>query len=114
MDKSNIMSPKINALHPEGFIPIFVLSGASRPVQISVPQDNYVGLSQHYEDEDHMGMVQESKPSAHPTSINGELRVDDKYKILEERLKVIEGFNVFGVDAMKMCLVSDVVIPPKF
>lgn len=36
------------------------------------------------------------------------------YKILEERLKVVKGFNIFGVDAMGVCLVPDVVIPQKF
>jgi hypothetical protein len=36
------------------------------------------------------------------------------YRALEERLKVVEGFNAYGLDAMDMCLVPDVVIPPKF
>lgn len=65
-------------------------------------------LSQQYDDEDHKGMVQESKPDAHPAAIIGEPRVGDKYKILEEKLKVVEGFNVFRVDVMETCLVSDV------
>ncbi|XP_050920378.1 uncharacterized protein LOC127138015 [Lathyrus oleraceus] len=56
-------------------------------------------------------MVQEI---AHPAAIIGETRVDDKYKILEERLKVVEWFNVFGVDDRGMCLVQNMVIPPKF
>ncbi|XP_050897055.1 uncharacterized protein LOC127103857 [Lathyrus oleraceus] len=71
-------------------------------------------LSQEYEDDDHRGMVQESKLTNHPTTIMGETRVDDKYKILEERLNVVEEFSVFGVDAMGMCLVTYVIIPPKF
>lgn len=29
-------------------------------------------------------------------------------------MKVVEGFNIFIVDAMERCLVPDVVIPPKF
>ena len=37
-----------------------------------------------------------------------------KYKDLEERLKVVKGYNAFDVDALKMGLVLDVVIPPKF
>ncbi|GAU40821.1 hypothetical protein TSUD_398050, partial [Trifolium subterraneum] len=37
-----------------------------------------------------------------------------KYKALEERLKAIEGFSAFGIDALDMCLVPDVVVPPKF
>ncbi|MCI23836.1 hypothetical protein A2U01_0045018 [Trifolium medium] len=36
------------------------------------------------------------------------------YRALEERLKAVEGFSAYGVDAMDMCLVPDVVIPPKF
>lgn len=61
-----------------------------------------------------MGMVLKSKLVAHPTSIIGETRVDDKYKILKERLKVLKGFNVFGVDVIGMCLVPHMVIPLKF
>ncbi|MCI29262.1 gag-protease polyprotein, partial [Trifolium medium] len=37
-----------------------------------------------------------------------------KYRALEERLKAIEGFSAFGIDALDMCLVPDVVVPPKF
>lgn len=59
-------------------------------------------------------MVQESKPTAHLVAIISETRVHDKYKILEERLKVVEGFNVFGVNVMGMSLVPEVVIPQKF
>lgn len=29
-------------------------------------------------------------------------------------LRVVKGFNVFGVDVLDMCLVLDVVIRPKF
>ncbi|MCI68503.1 hypothetical protein A2U01_0089764, partial [Trifolium medium] len=29
------------------------------------------------------------------------------YRALEERLKAVEGFNAYGVDAMDMCLVPD-------
>jgi hypothetical protein len=36
------------------------------------------------------------------------------YRALEERLKVVEGFSAYEFDAMDMCLVPDVVIPPKF
>lgn len=59
-------------------------------------------------------MAQESKPVAYPAATIGETRVEDKYKILEERLRVIEGFNIFEVDVVGMCLVPNVVIPPKF
>ncbi|MCI65045.1 hypothetical protein A2U01_0086303, partial [Trifolium medium] len=36
------------------------------------------------------------------------------YRALEERLKVVEGYSVYGVDALDMYLVPDVVIPLKF
>ena len=36
------------------------------------------------------------------------------YKALEERLKAVEGFDAFELDALEMGLVPDVVIPPKF
>ncbi|MCI75711.1 gag-protease polyprotein, partial [Trifolium medium] len=34
--------------------------------------------------------------------------------VFEEGLKVVEGFSAYGFDALDMCLVPDVVIPPKF
>ena len=38
-----------------------------------------------------------------------------KLKLLEEQLKVVEGSNGYGmVDAYKMSLVPDLVLPPKF
>ncbi|KAI5433302.1 hypothetical protein KIW84_020545 [Lathyrus oleraceus] len=71
--------------HPEGSIPTIVHNGASCPIQIPIPRDNYVDLSQQYEDEDHRGMVQESKPATHPASTIG---------ILEERLKGHTPFDI--------------------
>ncbi|XP_050914773.1 uncharacterized protein LOC127129670 [Lathyrus oleraceus] len=59
-------------------------------------------------------MVQENKPVTHSDATVGETRTEDKYKVLEERLEMIEGFNIFGVDAMGTCLVPNVTIPPKF
>ena len=36
-------------------------------------------------------------------------------KLIEERIKAMEGFDVYGlVDAKKMSLVLDLVLPPKF
>ena len=38
-----------------------------------------------------------------------------KYKLLEERLKTIEGLNASkGMSAAELTLVSDLVLPPKF
>ncbi|XP_058788076.1 uncharacterized protein LOC131662322 [Vicia villosa] len=41
-------------------------------------------------------------------------RSAEKYQILEERIRAIEGFSVYGMDAEEMCLVPNLVIPPKF
>ncbi|KAK2370569.1 hypothetical protein QL285_083610 [Trifolium repens] len=37
-----------------------------------------------------------------------------KILALEERMKAMEGNGEFGLDALDMCLVSNVVLPPKF
>ncbi|KAA0061241.1 uncharacterized protein E6C27_scaffold455G00760 [Cucumis melo var. makuwa] len=38
-----------------------------------------------------------------------------RLEFLEERLRVIEGADMYGsIDATQLCLISDVVIPPKF
>ena len=37
-----------------------------------------------------------------------------KIRALEERVKAMEGSSEFGLDALDMCLVSDIVLPPKF
>ena len=38
-----------------------------------------------------------------------------KLELIEERLKAMEGFDVYGlVDVYKISLVSDLVLPPKF
>ena len=38
-----------------------------------------------------------------------------RLELIEERLKAVEGFDVYGlVDAYKMSLVPDLVLPPKF
>ena len=39
---------------------------------------------------------------------------DDKYKHLEERLSAMEIQKVSGLDFEELCLVSGIVIPPKF
>src|SRR6266487_1230644 len=47
--------------------------------------------------------------NAHPNVESAQM-----YRVLEERLEAIEGFSVYGSNALDMCLVPDVVIPPKF
>ena len=41
--------------------------------------------------------------------------VQRKLELIEERLKMVEGSNAYNlVDASKMSLVSDLVLPPQF
>ncbi|XP_057975165.1 uncharacterized protein LOC131162567 [Malania oleifera] len=43
------------------------------------------------------------------------LEVNCKYEVLEERLRAVEGTNVFGsVDAFDLCFVPNVILPPMF
>ncbi|CAJ2644571.1 unnamed protein product [Trifolium pratense] len=49
-----------------------------------------------------------------PAVNHGKDEVAQKYKALEERLKAVEGFSAFGIDTLDMCLVPDVIVPPKF
>ena len=37
-----------------------------------------------------------------------------KYELLEERLRVVKGLNMDGVDASELSLVHGLIIPPKF
>ncbi|XP_050878416.1 uncharacterized protein LOC127082215 [Lathyrus oleraceus] len=40
--------------------------------------------------------------------------IDRKFRVIEEKMKVMEGPNTFGLDAAEMCLVPGVQIPAKF
>ncbi|MCI59123.1 gag-protease polyprotein, partial [Trifolium medium] len=59
-------------------------------------------------------LVQSVPTSATPAVNHVEDEAAQKYEALEERLKAIEGFSAFGLDTLDMCLVPDVVMPPKF
>lgn len=41
-------------------------------------------------------------------------KVDERICTLKEKLKTIEGHETHGLDAFNMCLMSGLVIPPKF
>lgn len=92
-------------------------NGAPCPLQIPIlnpPINSYVvpGSQGGEEDQGHVSLVQKQK--AQVETMGGKLKETDQYKALEERLKPIEGFKTFGVDALGMCLVPNVVIPHKF
>lgn len=40
--------------------------------------------------------------------------IDRKFRAIEEKMKVTEGSNAFGLDAAEMCLVPGIQIPAKF
>lgn len=42
------------------------------------------------------------------------MEMAEKHHMLEGRLKAIKGNDVFDLDALDMCLVSDLIITPKF
>lgn len=42
------------------------------------------------------------------------IQIAEKYRMLNERLKAIEGCDTFDIDALNMCLLYGLVIPPKF
>lgn len=73
-------------------------------------------LGSQYGDKDLDNITHAPKLGAYPRGIVEESKVTDKYKVLKEILRVIEGFNVFDTDALELdtYLVPNVVIPPKF
>ncbi|XP_073219715.1 uncharacterized protein [Cicer arietinum] len=50
----------------------------------------------------------------HQPHIGDDTQSKEKFHVLEERIKAIEGYNVYGLEAFDMCLVPDVTIPAKF
>lgn len=40
--------------------------------------------------------------------------VNEKYQVLEKRLKAVDCQNLFGIDVVDMCLVPGVTLPTKF
>lgn len=59
-------------------------------------------------------------PQPHPTPAiiphlqSKEPQSEEKLQILEERLRAIEGGDRYGLNAVDLCLVPNMVIPPKF
>ncbi|XP_058774221.1 uncharacterized protein LOC131648485 [Vicia villosa] len=100
----------------DGFVPPPPKVGASHILQIPVDNpldsDNYMDLQ--YGELDLEDMVQIPQQKALHTKAVRNLKAFNQFKALEERLKVVEGYDTFDVDALGMCLVPDVVIPPKF
>ncbi|XP_040956177.1 uncharacterized protein [Gossypium hirsutum] len=113
-------------LYPPGFTPPHV-----HAMQRGYPQREPTGLEQHPAPSAHLGQEMfVSNPGANlsdpivpdlddPVDV-ARLRIDDnnaqdKYRILEERIKAVEGTEVFSALSVKeLSLVPDLVLPPKF
>ena len=95
----------------EGFVPPPPKVGASHTLQIPINNtDNYLDLQYGDHDLEDVNQAPQRMTNTHATE---NPMVLNQYKSLEERLKVVEGFDAFNVDALEMGLVPDVVIPPK-
>lgn len=64
----------------------------------------------YFEDQQHAPEMSDEEEERHE-DIKG---IKYNFKILEKRLRAMEGDQVFGVTAREMCLVSGLVIPAKF
>ncbi|XP_050896561.1 uncharacterized protein LOC127103338 [Lathyrus oleraceus] len=64
----------------------------------------------YFEDQQHALEMSDEEEERHE-DIKG---IKENFQILEKRLRVMEGDQVFGVAAREMCLVSSLVIPTKF
>src|SRR4051812_24473419 len=100
----------------EGFVPTPQTKGTIGTVCIpanNVPKDeDYLDLQygvQEVDNTDQAPQTQQSNPNSREDSKDSE-----QIKALEERLKVVEGYDAFDVDAFEMSLVSDLTIPHKF
>ena len=73
--------------------------------------DNYIDLQ--YEDHDLEDVNQVPEKTTHTRVTKNTLALN-QYKALQERLKDVESYDPFDVDAFEMGLVPDMMIPPKF
>ncbi|CAL5193641.1 unnamed protein product [Lathyrus oleraceus] len=90
------------------------------PVNNSIVQERHVVQDSSRHDAVEYHSFDFSVPDSHGTSlvVNAEQPQDDEIakgcRVLEKRLKAIEGKDTIGLNALDMCLVSDLVLPPKF
>ncbi|CAL5210101.1 unnamed protein product [Lathyrus oleraceus] len=111
----------------ENVIPLPV-NDPTKPPHIRIPVDNFVVQERHivrdggssYHDGVEYHSFAFSVPNSHGTSlmVNTERPQDDEIakrgRVLEKRLKAIEGQDTLELNALNMCLVPGLVIPPKF
>ncbi|MCI14233.1 hypothetical protein A2U01_0035362, partial [Trifolium medium] len=89
-----------------GNVPVEGSSSLPSPMPVIIPVKNSQGSL----------TIQNGQTSNQtvPVNAHSDVKSAQMYQALEERLKVVEGFIAYGVDALDMCLVPDVVIPLKF
>ncbi|XP_058763854.1 uncharacterized protein LOC131637289 [Vicia villosa] len=114
--KKVIQSHEEGETSQEGFIPPPQKEGTSRIVRIPSnnppKEDDYLDLQYGYQEGDNTTRIPQPKQSSH--NVMEDSKDNNQIKALEERLKAVEGYDTFEVGALEMCLVPDVVIPPKF
>ncbi|XP_050914983.1 uncharacterized protein LOC127129923 [Lathyrus oleraceus] len=93
---------------------------ARTPVDNSVVQERHIIRDSSYHDDVEYHSFAFSVPNSHGTSllVNTEQPQDDEIakrcRVLEKKLKAIEGQDTVEQSALDMCLVPGLVIPPKF
>src|SRR3954466_13888489 len=98
----------------EGFIPTAQKEGTSRTVRIPVNNplrdEDYLDLQ--YGDTNDTDQVPQPKLTSADSGENS--KESGQIKALEERMKAMEGYDIFDVDTYEMSLVPDLTIPHKF
>ncbi|KAA0056810.1 Gag-pro-like protein [Cucumis melo var. makuwa] len=93
--------------YPSGFT-----SQRSSNPRMTYPTQNPNSITQH---ENHVSDPMSTPITKSGKKISEEQSSRKRLKFLEERLRAIEGADMYGsIDATQLCLISDVVIPPKF
>ncbi|KAA0063248.1 Gag-pro-like protein [Cucumis melo var. makuwa] len=93
--------------YPPGFTP----QRSSSP-RMTYPTQNPNPITQQ---ENHVSDPMSTPITESGKKISEEQGSRKRLKFLEERLRAIEGADMYGsIDATQLCLISNVVIPPKF
>lgn len=99
--EANVTHQETNMLPPEGLVPPPMKNEVPCTLHILIvnppDDDKLVDLGSLYGDEDMGNLTHVPKLWAHTRSIGEDSKVADKYKVLEERLRIVEGFNIFKV-----------------
>ncbi|XP_016684204.1 uncharacterized protein [Gossypium hirsutum] len=129
MQSPDIVEPPQSRANQDPLYPLGFTPPHAHTMQRGYPQREPTGLEQHPAPSVHLGQgMFVSNPVANPSDPIvpdlddpvevARLRIDnaqDKYRILEERIKVVEGAEVFSaLSAKELSLVPDLVLPPKF